>query len=116
MQGLQQDPAGESGFAHAGRPHEYQILVLGDEIEFGEGADLLAVHAGLPRVGKRFQRPAFWQIRPANAPLQRAFLAVVPLRAQQSGDELRVGGVGLLGGTQLLVIHVEHALQLEVLQ
>jgi hypothetical protein len=72
--------------------------VLGDEVEFGEGADLLAIDAGLARVGKRFQRPAFRQIRPADAPLPRAFLPVMPLRAQQSGDELRVGGIGFFGG------------------
>src|ERR1019366_9070025 len=40
----------------------------------------------------------------------------VPLRAQPSGDELRVGDVSLLGCAQLLVIHLEHAPQLEILQ
>jgi hypothetical protein len=40
----------------------------------------------------------------------------VPLRAQQSGDERRVGHVGLLGRAQLLVVHTQHALQLQIFQ
>src|SRR5260370_20590575 len=50
LQGLQYDPASQSGFAHAGRPRQHQILVLGDEVELGEGADLLAVYTMLARV------------------------------------------------------------------
>ena len=38
------------------------------------------------------------------------------VRAQQSGEELGVGDVGFLGRAQLLLIHVQHAPQLEILQ
>src|ERR1019366_4572587 len=67
-------------------------------------------------IGKRFQRPALGQIGSADALLQRAFLTVVPLRAQQSGDELGVRDAGLLGRVQLLVVHTEHAAQLQIFQ
>jgi len=73
--------------------------MLGGEVEFGESADLLAVDTRLPRVREGFQRPAFRQIGPADAPFQRALLTVVPLRAQQSGDELGVRELLFLGGT-----------------
>ena len=47
LQSLQQEPAGESSFADTSWAHEHQILVLGNKVEFGESADLLAVDAGL---------------------------------------------------------------------
>jgi len=99
-----------------GWAHQHQVLVLGDEVEFGKGADLFAIHTGLARPGERFQRPSFRQIGSADAPFQRTFLPVVPLRAQQSGDELRVRNLRFLGGLQLFVVHAQHAPQPEILQ
>ncbi len=115
LQSLQQEAAGQSGLADAGGADEDQILVLGHEVEFGEASDLLALHAGLAAVGKGFQRPALGQIGAADAPLQRALLAVMPLGAQQRGDELRVRDLLLVGGASSSRDRA-HAAELEILQ
>src|SRR3954462_5019752 len=116
LQSLEQDAAGQSGFPHAGGAGENQILVFGHEIEFGKGLDLLALYAGLTAVRESFQRPTLREIGAANAPLQSALLAVMPLGAEQRGDELRVGDLLFLGGAQLLVVDRAHAAELEILQ
>ena len=41
---------------------------------------------------------------------------MMPLRPQQTGEELGVGDVFLLGGAQLFVVNLQDALQVEVLQ
>ena len=96
LQGLQQKAAGKPRFTHAGRAHQHQILIFGHKVEFGERAHLLAVHTGLARPRKRFQRPSFGQIRPVNPPFKRTLLTLVPLRAQQPRNELRVRSLRLL--------------------
>ena len=55
LQSFQQKAAGQPRFAHAGGAHQHQVLVLRHEVEVGERAHLLAVHARLARPGKRFQ-------------------------------------------------------------
>src|SRR6202030_1850020 len=51
-----------------------------------------------------------------DTPLQRALLLGLKLRAHQARDELRVADVVLVGGTQLLVVDLQDAPQLEILQ
>jgi hypothetical protein len=109
LQSLQQEAGSQSGFAHTSFANEHQVFVFGDEVEFGKGAYLLAIHTGLARPGKRFQGPAFRQIGTADAPLQRTFLPIVPLLAQQSGDELRVRNLRFLSRAQLFVVNAQHA-------
>src|SRR5215210_4422840 len=69
LQGLQQNAAGESRFAHASRADQHEVLALGHEVEFGERADLLTIYTWLSRERKRFESPAFRQARAADAPL-----------------------------------------------
>jgi hypothetical protein len=45
-----------------------------------------------------------------------ALLLSLPLRAHQARDEVRVADVVLVGGTQLFVIYLQDASQLEILQ
>jgi len=84
FEGLEQDSCGGSGFSDRGGANKDNVLGLGDEVEFGEGADLLAVDRGLAGERKRFQRPALGEIGALDAPLQGGFLTGVPLRAQQA--------------------------------
>jgi hypothetical protein len=81
-----------------------------------KGADLLALDAGLAGEGEGFQRPALGQVRSADAPLQRAFLPRVPLGTQQSRHELGVGKILFFGRAYLLVIDLQDAPELQVLQ
>src|ERR1035438_1771793 len=69
-----------------------------------------------PNVYERLQRPALGQVGTPDAPLQRALLPGLKLRAHQSRDELRVTDVVFVGGAQLFVIDLQHAPQLEILQ
>ena len=92
------------------------IFRLGDELQLRKPANLFAVHARLAGKRERLQRPALGQIGAPDTPLQRALLPGLKLRAHQARDELRVTDIVLVGGSQLFVIDLQHAPQLEILQ
>jgi len=99
LQSLQQKPASQSGFAHAGRPRQHQILVLGDEVEFRRRrAFAYGLPPGWRAQGNDSSDQRFRQFALRIAPLQSTFLPVVPLRTQQPGDKLRVRGLRFFGG------------------
>ena len=64
--------------------------------------------------GKVSSDQTFGQAGPPDARLQSAFLPGMPLGAQQPGQEIRVGDVFFLGSSQLFVIDLEDALQVQV--
>jgi len=105
FQSLQHQARSQPGFAHRGWANENDIFCFGEEVQFGEGADLFAADSGLAVEGKGFQRPAFGQVGAPDAVLQGLLLSVVPLRTQQAGEELGVTDVLVFGGTQLFFIN-----------
>ena len=78
---------------------KHDIFRLGDELQFGQGANLFAVDARLAGEGESLQGPALGQVGAPDTPLQGALLPGVPLRAHQTGEELGVSHIFLLGGT-----------------
>jgi hypothetical protein len=59
--------------------------------------DLFAIDPGLAGERETGQRPELGQLGLLDAPGQSGLLAVVPLRAQQAGEELGVGNIFFLG-------------------
>jgi hypothetical protein len=57
LERLEQDALRQAAFAHAGFPDKHDILRLGDEVEFGQRADLPAIHTGLFGVRKGLESP-----------------------------------------------------------
>src|ERR1035437_293825 len=78
------------------RPDQHQILCFGDEVQLGQGVDLLAADAGLACKGEAGQRPVLGQASALDSPRQRGFLTMMPLCPQQPGEELGIGDILLL--------------------
>ena len=116
LEGLEQDPRGEAGLAHPGPADEHDVLGLGDELQFGEGADLALVDRGLLFVGKGLQAPGLRQAGRADPIGQGRLLAVVPLGPEQPGEEFLVGGLGLGRFRQFLVQDVGYPAEVQVLE
>src|SRR5256886_8794125 len=116
LEGFEQNPRGQSGLADAGWANEDEVLLIGDELQFSESADLFAIDSGLASERERVQRPAFRQLGVADAPFQSVFLSRMPLSAHETRDELGVGRVLFFGGAQLFVIDIQNAPELEILQ
>ena len=91
LQRLEQEPGSESGLADAGGADEDDVLGLGDEVELGEGADLLLGDAGLLLEREGLEGPLLGQSGALDAPRERLLLAVVPLRPEQPSEEFLVG-------------------------
>ena len=85
----------------AGRADEDDVLGLGDEVQFGEGADLALVDAGLALEGEGLEGPLLGQPARFDPPGERALLAVLPLGAQQPREEFLEGQLLLVGLGQL---------------
>src|SRR5208337_3644742 len=116
LQRLQQQTTSQAGFAPSGFTDQHDVFRLGDELQFGKGAHLFAVDARLVGEGESFQGPALRQVGAPDAPLQGALLSGVPLRAHQTGEELRVSDIFLFGGAELFVVNLQNAPELEVFQ
>jgi hypothetical protein len=88
LQGFEQEPGRQSGLADAGRVDEHDVLGFGDEVELGEAPELLLRHAGLALPRKRLEGPLLRQSSALDAPPERGLLAVVPLGAQELGEDV----------------------------
>jgi hypothetical protein len=69
LDSFEQDAGRQSGFSDTGRTDEDEVLLFGNEVEFGEGADLFAVDARLLGEGEGLQGPAFGQLGTADPSL-----------------------------------------------
>src|SRR6266705_1663760 len=78
--------------------------------------DLFPADSGLTSEGESGQRPVLRQVVAFNAPSQSRFLPVLPLGAQEPGQDLAVGELFLLRRTDLLVVNLQDAFQVQVRQ
>ena len=77
LNGLEQEPGGESGLPHTSVSNENQVFGLGDKLEFGQRANLLGVDARLPLEGKGFNRPGLGQSRLLDPPREGGLLPMM---------------------------------------
>jgi hypothetical protein len=111
---LQEQTTGKSGFTDTSFTDEDNIFSLGDKFQGCEGTDLPLIDARLYFEREGLERPGFGHLCPLDARCKRAFLAGLPLGAQQLHEQCRERGTVLLGGREVFIEPRGDSLQMQV--